>query len=107
MQAWLHQLKLLVINDVSMIPDKMLHFLTRDFVLENKFISQQPLLSGDFFQLCPVGGLPLFAEHNPHEVNDLAPSLWSVFDFMELTQIMRQSNDTGFASLLNKIHTRT
>ena len=38
---------------------------------------------------------------------DLAPSLWSVFDFMELTQIMRQSYDTAFASLLNKIQTAT
>ena len=47
----------------------------------------------------------LFVEHNPCELNDLAPSLWSVFDFMELPQIMRQSNDTAFASLLNKIQT--
>ena len=40
-------------------------------------------------------------------MNDLPPSLWSVFDFMDLTQIMRQSNGTAFASLLNKINTET
>ena len=51
--------------------------------------------------------VPHSVEHNPCDVNDLAPSLWSAFDFMELTQIMRQSNDTAFASLLNKIWTAT
>ena len=60
-----------------------------------------------FYQLHPIGALPLFPEQNPHEGNDLAPSPWSVFDFMELTQIMRQSNDTAVASLLNKIYTGT
>ena len=51
------------------------------------------------------GRFTTLAEQNQQVVNDLGPSLWSVFDFKELTQVMRQSNDTVFASLLNKIHT--
>ena len=62
---------------------------------------------GDFYQLYPVSASPLFVEHNPCGVNDLAPSLWSVFDFMELTQIMRESSYTAYVSLLNKIQTVT
>ena len=49
----------------------------------------------------------LVVPHNSCDVNDLAPSLWSVFDFMELTQIMRQSNESAFASLVDKILTAT
>ena len=97
-----------------MIPDKMLDLSQKrlctakqvDFT-EAPFANTCVLVVGNFYQLCPVSGSPLFVEHNPCDVNDLAPSLWSVFDFMELTQIMKQSNNTTFASLLNKIWNAT
>ena len=93
-----------------MIPDKMLDLSHKRLCTAKQvYFSAAPftntyiLVVCNFYQLCPVSGSPLFVKHNPCDVNDLAPSLWSVFDFMELTQIKRQSYDTEFASLLNKI----
>ena len=104
----------MVIDEVSMIPDQMLELSHKGLCTSKQvdftaapFANTSVLVVDDFYQLCPVGSLPLFAEQNPHEVYDLAPSLRSVIDFMELTQIMRQSNDRAFASLLNKIHIGT
>ena len=89
--------KILDLSHKRLCTAKQVHFTAAPFA--NTCV----LVVGDFYQLCPVSGSPLFVEHNPCDVNDLAPPLWSVFDFMELTQIIRQSNDTAFVSLLNKI----
>ena len=77
LQAWLHQLKPFVINQVSMIPDKMLElshkiFCTSkqaDFTAAPNANRYVPVVS-DFCQLYPVGGLLIFAKQNPHKVND-------------------------------------
>ncbi len=55
---------------------------------------------GDFFQLPPVKGKPLY-------VDDVGANLWSsLFSVVELKEIVRQK-DKVFAELLNRVRTRS
>lgn len=60
---------------------------------------------GDFIQLASVRGKPIYALIDDHERIEgfLSLDLWNVFKFVELTEIMRQTRDTEFIELLNKI----
>ena len=61
------------------------------------------LLVGDLFQLRPVGDSWIFA-NSSNDYSPLAPNLWqSFFKMFELTEIMRQKDDTPFAEILNRV----
>ena len=53
---------------------------------------------GDFFQLSPIEGLPVYAEYKMNYQN-LNP-LWNLF---ELTEVMRQRGDSQLMNLLNNV----
>ena len=58
---------------------------------------------GDLFQLRPVGDSWIFANSSCGYAS-LAPNLWKTyFSMFELTEIMRQKEDSQFARLLNRI----
>ena len=60
------------------------------------------LICGDFYQLSPVRGLPVYANASSKKGN-LSLDLWRNFRMAELTELMRQSGYSRFISLLNKI----
>ena len=63
------------------------------------------VLLGDFLLLPPVRGKPIYACVDEIEKTDrlLSWNLWHMFQFAELTEVMRQKGDAEFINLLNKI----
>ena len=64
------------------------------------FAALTVLAVGDFFQLQPVGGLPVYAEYKNTWQN--LNSLWKLF---ELTETMHQRGDSQLIHLLNNVCT--
>ena len=103
LRSKLGQLKLLIIDEISMVDKKMLTYIhgrlrqikqTGDFT---PFGHVSILAFGDFYQLPPVKGKPLF-------INDCHFDLWNdSFKLVTLDEIMRQKEDKQFAELLNRI----
>ena len=60
---------------------------------------------GDFLQLPPVIGKPIYAIIDDHEriKGFLSLDLWNVFKFTELTEVMRHRRGIEFIDFLNKI----
>ncbi|XP_067660106.1 uncharacterized protein, partial [Haliotis asinina] len=94
--------QLLIIDEISMVDHKLLSYIHGRL----KQIKQTPndvpfgnvsiLAVGDFYQLPPVKGRPLFAEN-------VGVDYWNqIFVKAELTQIMRQRN-LMFAEMLNRL----
>ena len=61
---------------------------------------------GDFYQLKPVKNSFVFELPNDGYAA-LHDPLWYQFQFIELTQIMRQKDDKRFAELLNNVRTNS
>ena len=100
-------LSVLIIDEVSMVGNAMLNFLYLRLqeIKGNRepFGGVHMILVGDLFQLRPVGDGWIFV-NNSGNYASLAPNLWQTyFSMFELTEIMRQKNDTQFAELLNRI----
>ena len=100
-------LSVLIIDEVSMVGNAMLSFLYLRLqeIKGNRepFGGVHMILVGDLFQLRPVGDGWIFVNHSG-DYASLAPNLWQTyFTMFELTEIMRQKNDTPFAEMLNRI----
>ncbi|XP_041461886.1 uncharacterized protein LOC121413199 isoform X1 [Lytechinus variegatus] len=99
----LAQLQILIIDEVSMVDQKLLYYIhsrlrqikqSRD---ETPFGGVSVIAVGDMYQLPPVFGNPLYKD-------SLQGVLWNDnFKTIELQQIMRQKDDTEFALLLNRL----
>ena len=115
LETRLYQLKLLVIDEVSMISKEMLQLCHERLCSAKKmlltvappFANTCILAVGDFYQLRPVCATSIFVNAEPHSVSQLAPSIWDTFTCIELTKIMRQRNDNTFAELLNNVRVKT
>ena len=105
-------LKTLVIDEVSMcsrdnfgLVDKRLRqILARE---DEWFGGVNVLIFGDFYQLPPVGALPIYStavtKSNADSYDFLnGPTRWGLFKFFELTMIMRQRDDLVFAQQLTR-----
>ena len=97
----------LIVDEVSMVGSEMLSFiyLRLQEIKCNKepFGGVHVILVGDLYQLRPVGDAWIFAG-NCSDYSSLAPNLWQThFTMFELTEIMRQKDDSSFAELLNRI----
>ena len=59
----------------------------------------------DLPQLPPVMGKPVYANANGCDSlqRHLSLNLWRMFQFAELTEVMKQRSETKFIDLLNKI----
>ncbi|XP_073696195.1 uncharacterized protein [Garra rufa] len=100
------KLQILIIDEISMVDHKLLAYIhgrlrqikqTGDY---SAFGKVSIIAVGDFYQLSPVKGKPLYTE----PVNSV--NLWETnFSFIELTEIMRQK-DKEFAELLNRLRKR-
>ncbi len=108
------QLKLLIIDECSMVSAaNLLSIHTR--LCNSQHCSEQGVLFGnvsilavgDLYQLPPVKGKPIFAQATSSEnLSHLTLSLWENFAFCELTEVMRQKEET-FSQILNCVQTGT
>ena len=102
-------LKLLVIDEISMIGNKTFEHLhdNLSLIMENDspFGGVSIIAVGDFYQLNPVGQEPVYTL-TQGTLRSLSPNIWIAnFNIFELDEIVRQSEDPGFASLLNRVRT--
>ncbi|XP_050957725.1 LOW QUALITY PROTEIN: uncharacterized protein LOC127158760, partial [Labeo rohita] len=106
LRAKYSDLQILIIDEISMVDHNLLAYIhgrlrqikqTGDF---SPFGNVSIIAVGDFFQLPPVKGKPLY-------VDNIGINLWSnLFSVVELKTIVRQKDNT-FAELLNRIRIRT
>ncbi len=107
LRAKYSDLQILIIDEISMFDHNLFAYIrgrlrqikqTGDF---SPFGNVSVITVGDFFQLPPVKGKPLYVD------DLLGINLWStLFSVVELTKIVRQK-DNMFAQLLNRIRIRT
>lgn len=105
----LSQLKFLIIDEISMVGSDFFievhNRLTEIMGVHEIFGGLSILAVGDMYQLPPVHQRFIFQPPN-NLYAALTPSLWSThFKYMELTQIMRQSDDKTFSEILNRVRT--
>uniref|UniRef100_A0A8D3EBL6 ATP-dependent DNA helicase n=1 Tax=Scophthalmus maximus TaxID=52904 RepID=A0A8D3EBL6_SCOMX len=105
LRATLGRLHILVIDEISMVDHKLLMYIhgrlrqikqTGNF---SPFGNVSIIAVGDFFQLPPVRGKPLYIDND-------GVNLWTThFSVVELSTIVRQNN-IAFAEMLNRLRTR-
>ena len=104
------KLKLLIIDEISMVGSNLLYFIYRrleeisgESCDESNFGNVSILAVGDLYQLQPVGQKHVFSVPTIDYVN-LYGSLWKEnFKMIELTQSMRQKGDIPFANMLFRL----
>ncbi|XP_046810029.1 uncharacterized protein LOC124420612 [Lucilia cuprina] len=101
-------LKLIIIDEISMVGSRMLGYL--DSRLKQIFKTTQPfggisiLVLGELKQLPPVGDKWIFSSNSSNPYGTIVGgALWDLFRFYELTEIMRQREDFSFAQALNNM----
>ncbi|MCG8076810.1 MAG: AAA family ATPase [Candidatus Thiodiazotropha taylori] len=100
-------LKLIIIDEISMVGTSTLSFLdTRLQQLtgtKTTFGGISIIAVGDLYQLMPVCDKWIFSDQSKG-ASSLAPNLWrDYFRMYELVDIMRQKDDIHFAQLLNRL----
>lgn len=104
----LFHLKLLIIDEISMVGSTLLGRVDtrlRQIMGKNdKFGGLSVIVVGDLSQLPPVMDSPLykFVRNEFSVLIDRNP-LWDEFSFYELTEVMRQKEDLEFVQILNNI----
>ena len=106
-------LKLLIIDEISMVGYKLFSMLNKRLqqIMDNKdiFGGVSIIVVGDFNQICPVQDTYVFQRNNENEsayeilAGRKTNFLWDKFKFIELLEIMRQQNDKPFANALNAL----
>ena len=101
------QIKLLIIDEISMVGSDMLLTMHRRLTdimgNDDPFGGISVLAVGDLLQLPAVAQKPVF-DNPSDEMAALYGSLWKRnFKIVELTEIQRQKDDMQFASLLNRV----
>ena len=111
----LKHLKLLVIDEISMVSSLMLTYVHMRLnqilnLHENiPFAGLNVIVMGDLAQLRPVGDKPVFMPLTVKEVQTRIggfgkeTNLWEYFEYDELTISMRQKSDPVFGALLNRL----
>lgn len=105
----LSDLKLIIIDEISMVSNNtLLHIhqrLKEIFATPNNqlFAGLSVIVVGDLYQLPPIRRKAVFDDFR-NDVHNLCHP-WSVFQMIELTEIMRQKDDQPFTQLLNRFRT--
>ncbi|XP_030019133.1 uncharacterized protein LOC115439438 [Sphaeramia orbicularis] len=105
LRAQLSHLQILIIDEISMVDHNLLAYVhcrlrqikqSGDF---SPFGKVSVIAVGDFYQLPPVKGKPLYT-------SQVGVDLWCNFTKVELTTVVRQK-DSVFAELLNRLRVRS
>ena len=104
----LFNLKLLIIDEISMVGSRVLHQvdtrLRQIMGLNKSFGGVSVLLVGDLHQLPPVIDKPIYFAPNNNPLNIFTENtLWKEFSYFELTEIMREEDDIFFIHALNNL----
>ena len=87
--------KLIIIDEISMVSSELCE--------NNKpFVGIPKILCGDLYQLPPVRGKPIYMS-NQSVKGYITLDLWKIFQFVELTEVMRQKGENLLIHILNKI----
>ena len=103
----LSDLKVIIVDEISMVSNDLLFYvhlrLNEIFgsVNNEHFAGITVITVGDFFQLPPVGGRPVYATYKNTWQN--FESLWEHFKIFQLTEVMRQREDSQLIDLLNQV----
>ncbi|XP_011858135.1 PREDICTED: ATP-dependent DNA helicase PIF1-like [Vollenhovia emeryi] len=104
----LFELKLLIIDEISMVGSTM--FTRIDTRLrqimgrDRSFGGVSVLMVGDLYQLPPVMDTAIYSCPKSCKLSVFSENvLWNQFEFFELTEIMRQREDKSFIEALNNI----
>ena len=109
MRMSLSELKLIIIDEISMVANTtLLHIHQRlkeifGTISSTLFAGISIIAVGDLYQLPPIRRKPIFENYKNSVFNIYHP--WHIFRMIELTQIMRQKDDQPFAELLNRFRT--
>lgn len=109
MRLLLSELKLLVIDEISMVSNTALHHIHQRLKeifgtsTSQLFAGLSVIALGDLYQLPPIQRKPVFEDYKNEALNLYHP--WHVFKMIELTEIMRQKDDQPFIELLNRFRT--
>ena len=102
-------LKLIIIDEISMVGSKQLNNIHRRlcqiFKRRESFANISIICFGDFNQLRPVGDRYVFQPRNDNLAQLVDNPLWAKFTIFELTEIMRQREDLQFANALARMST--
>ena len=112
LQAQMSGLKILIIDEVSMVDRKILAYIhgrlkqvkcLRSSDREHLFGGVCVLAVGDFYQLPPVKAQPVCLPNIAY-----GSDMWNDhFQIASLDEIMRQKDDADFAELLNRLRTKS
>lgn len=112
-RAKLINLKLLIIDEISMVGTKILHRVHQRLVqitgVNQPFGGISVIVVGDLHQLPPVGDRKVFVPFsNPNNNNfgklfGPVSYLWEKFQFFELTKVMRQKDGADFINALRNL----
>ena len=102
-------LKVLIIDEISMIGDKSNYDLNKhlQLIMKNDTVygGVSIFTVGDLLQLPPVKQHPIYSDKRSNYTS-LAPHLWKDnFEIYELTEQVRQIEDPLFAELVNRVRT--
>jgi hypothetical protein len=107
MRVKFRKLKLLIIDEISLVTLKMFFDVDsrlRQIMGVNKtFGGVSTIVVGDFYQLRPVGGRFVFQDSKDILESIMGNSIWSQFSMFQLTEIMRQKEDKYFAEALSRL----
>ena len=105
----LSNVKLLIIDEISMVSNKLLLFVHQRLIeifgcvsdFHKPFAGISVVLVGDLYQLPPVLQRPVYAEFHNELLN--ISRLWRNFKMCELSEVMRQKGDSTLIDLLNNV----
>ncbi|XP_057297639.1 uncharacterized protein LOC130628671 [Hydractinia symbiolongicarpus] len=107
----LSEVQLIIIDEVSMVSNKLLLYIHQRLVEifgcppEMPFAGISVLFSGDLYQLPPIKAAPVYALYNGNNVMQNVDLLWRKFQLAELEEVMRQKGDSSLIDVLNKVRT--
>jgi len=112
-RSQLVHLKLLIIDEISMVGTKIFHYVNQRLIQitgQNlPFGGVNVIVVGDLHQLPPVGDQKVFKplqKPNNNPIGKLfgpVSQLWENFEYFQLTEVMRQKDDAAFVDALNNL----
>ena len=103
----LSEIKVIIIDEISMVSNKLLLYIHQRLseivgsINDAPFAGISIIVCGDFYQLPPIQQRPVYAEFSDPMLN--IDHCWKNFKIAELTEVMRQRGDLIFISLLNNV----